>query len=227
MRIVAEGQAIRVREANREDAAAVAAILCEAFPSLYLSTFGLRDPARLVPMLTRLYEAGHLPLDETLVAVREKQVVGVAILNTGKPLAGGSFGSYVGILRGALPFFPAVRAIFGGLMTERFLDTRIPRAPDLLYLEALAVAETQRGNGVGSLLLNATEDAARAQGRKRLALHVLVRNAGARRLYARHGFEPAPLSTSRALFNRALRPLLSRRNEENGWEALLQIKRLG
>ncbi len=55
------------------------------------------------------------------------------------------------------------------------------------YLEAIAVDREHRGKGVGSALMVAIEDRARASGSARLALDVVARNERARRLYERRG----------------------------------------
>jgi GNAT superfamily N-acetyltransferase len=52
---------------------------------------------------------------------------------------------------------------------------------------AIAVADGQRGRGVGAALLSALADAARAAGRRALSLNV-GRTNPARRLYARAGY---------------------------------------
>ena len=56
------------------------------------------------------------------------------------------------------------------------------------YIEFLAVDETQRGQGIGSQLLQAMEDRAHANKCTHLAIDVARHNDTARRLYKRHGF---------------------------------------
>ena len=55
------------------------------------------------------------------------------------------------------------------------------------YLLSIAVDRELRGEGVGSMLMDAVEDRARASGATRLSLDVSARNEGARRLYERRG----------------------------------------
>ncbi|EOI1368968.1 GNAT family N-acetyltransferase [Serratia marcescens] len=63
-------------------------------------------------------------------------------------------------------------------------------AADELYLSYLAVAESQRGKGVGRRLLQWMNDYAAGQGEgRRLSLHVSRRNVDAQRLYRRCGFQ--------------------------------------
>jgi ribosomal protein S18 acetylase RimI-like enzyme len=63
-------------------------------------------------------------------------------------------------------------------------------APDRLtgYISSLAVDPAWQGRGLGAALLDRLEADSRAAGKTRLALHVTDTNAGARRLYERHGF---------------------------------------
>lgn len=57
-----------------------------------------------------------------------------------------------------------------------------------LRVAALAVAETARGQGYGSRLLEAVCDQARREGFRAVQLEVVDTNTGARRLYERLGF---------------------------------------
>lgn len=57
------------------------------------------------------------------------------------------------------------------------------------HLSVLAVSEQCEGQGVGSALVAAAENWARARGSDRLTLHAMVNNARARALYERRGFE--------------------------------------
>jgi ribosomal protein S18 acetylase RimI-like enzyme len=55
------------------------------------------------------------------------------------------------------------------------------------YIQAFAVQQEFRGQGIGSALMDCIEKRARAGGAGRLSLDVAARNRGARRLYKRHG----------------------------------------
>ncbi|MDA1264305.1 MAG: N-acetyltransferase [Planctomycetota bacterium] len=57
------------------------------------------------------------------------------------------------------------------------------------YLQAISVDPSQRGAGVGAMLIGQVEARARAQRCAGLTLHVAEKNEGARRLYERLGFE--------------------------------------
>ena len=66
----------------------------------------------------------------------------------------------------------------------RFIDT-VPDGD--FYVRALAVEPSDRGAGIGTLVLGALEDTALAAGSKRFALDVAAKNHNARRLYERLG----------------------------------------
>lgn len=55
------------------------------------------------------------------------------------------------------------------------------------YLQAIAVDTELRGDGVGSILMDSSEERARASGSTRLSLDVSAKNTGARRFYERRG----------------------------------------
>ena len=57
------------------------------------------------------------------------------------------------------------------------------------YVNALAVLAGRRGGGIGSVLLEDAAEVASATGHPVLSLQVFSGNAGALRLYRRHGFE--------------------------------------
>jgi GNAT superfamily N-acetyltransferase len=64
-------------------------------------------------------------------------------------------------------------------------------------LESLAVRESHRGQGIGSALLDAVDEAFEAQGINDVIVGALAGNEGALRLYERRGFRPTWLYMSR------------------------------
>ena len=66
----------------------------------------------------------------------------------------------------------------------RFLESH---ADGDFYLQSIAVDKAHRGEGIGSALIDACEDRARACGATRLVLDVSAGNTSARRLYERRG----------------------------------------
>lgn len=207
-----------VRAAKMEDAEAVAQILVEAFPALYDMAFGLAVPGKHADILASLFHASHLTLDKTRVCEREGRIVGIAILHTGEPIGRGSPWDYARLLRRHLDPVQTVRAFCGGMSAHWTLDRRVPHGRDLLYIEALAVLDTERGKGIGTLLLHDAFAYALADDRKRVALHVLHSNTPARRLYAKVGFAPWQPDVWHRLRNR-LAPATS-------WSALLLLLEL-
>jgi ribosomal protein S18 acetylase RimI-like enzyme len=182
--------ALLVRPATAADIPSVARILAEAFPLLYRATFGRVPVHDIARLLESLYRADILTLEATRVCIRDNRVAGLIILHTGHPIGRGSAMNYWHTLSQTWGIVRTPRAFVGGLSQNTYLTRRIPHAPDLVYIEALAVAPGSRGRGIGTRLLAEAEEFARSQGRTRLALHVLHSNTGARRLYLRSGFRP-------------------------------------
>jgi ribosomal protein S18 acetylase RimI-like enzyme len=75
-----------------------------------------------------------------------------------------------------------VRILFAPLM--RIIDSI---ADGDFYLQAIAVDTEFRGDGVGSILMDSSEERARASGATRLSLDVSAKNKGARRFYEHRG----------------------------------------
>ena len=78
--------------------------------------------------------------------------------------------------------FLTVSLLFAPLM--RILDTI---ADDDFYLQAIALNQELRGQGLGSVLMDFAEDQAQNSGCKRLSLDVSADNVNARKLYERRG----------------------------------------
>ena len=188
---------IRVRSAESRDALQVGSILAEAFPTLYTWTFGRLENEQIVRLLCSLYTAGSLSLATTRLAEQDGRIIGVAILHLEGSIGQGTWKNYWRVVRQELRLWISLRAFLGGMFANFAITARIPTSPDLLYLEAIAVSAAFRGQGIGTVLLTDAEAWGRAIGRSRMALHVLQRNTGARRLYERFGFrlsqtEPLP-----------------------------------
>lgn len=83
--------------------------------------------------------------------------------------------------------------------------TRAPRSdpddawPEHTQLAELAVLPEHRGAGIGTALIVAAEALAREGGAPVLRVAVVADNAGARRLYARHGFGEAQVLMQKTL----------------------------
>lgn len=216
-----QGQTDRVlsmRTAHCRDAEVVARILVDAFPALYRMAFGITSEEKNVEVMAALFRASHLSLNKTRVCEKDGRIVGIAILHTGEKMGRGKAWDYARLLRRHLGPAAALRAFCGGLSANMTLDRRVPHGPDLLYIEALAVVEAERGQGVGSLLLQDAFEWATADGRNLVALHVLHDNVAARRLYAKAGFTLWQPTVAHRLRNR-IAPVTT-------WSALLMLRAL-
>lgn len=74
------------------------------------------------------------------------------------------------------------------------------------YLQAVAVDDDQRGNGIGSMLIDHMENTARAHGCARIVLDVAANNKVARRLYEHRGMT-VEAESPRVLFMPGFRAL--------------------
>jgi len=91
---------------------------------------------------------------------------------------------------------PPLREALGGRATRMRIMARLMArqqwflgtyAGGDFYIQGFAVDQNLRGQGIGSALMDAMEQRARASGSKRLILNVGAKNEGARRLYDRRG----------------------------------------
>ncbi len=137
----------------------------------------------------------ELSYENVVLAESRQEIVGMASGFLGSERGQGS----EPVRRAAgwhVPRLYAASLLLMGLL--RFID-RVP--PNDFYLQAVAVDDAQRGSGIGSRLLDAMEDRARARGAERFVLDVAVKNTGARRLYERRGMREVARSP-RVLFMR-------------------------
>ena len=140
---------------------------------------------RSADILARAFvERGHdLSYENVTFAVRDAVIIGMVSgfaadyrdRSSSRPLvqAAGRFNLRFLVLSAALaPVF-------------RVLDTM---GPGEFYVLAIAVDKTVRGEGLGSTLLRAIEEQARAAGATGLALDVAASNDGARKVYEHRGW---------------------------------------
>ena len=83
--------------------------------------------------------------------------------------------------------FPALRMRAMKILCAPLLRILQTIADGDFYLLAIAIDKELRGEGVGSALMDSTEERARASSSTRLSLDVSAKNEGARRLYERCG----------------------------------------
>jgi diamine N-acetyltransferase len=69
-------------------------------------------------------------------------------------------------------------------------ETSYSKSSDVIYLNQMSVNDEQRGQGIGTALMQAVFDLARAENVRRLVLNVWHFNSDARAFYEHLGFEP-------------------------------------
>jgi predicted N-acetyltransferase YhbS len=182
-------QKIAIRPAVMGDAEAIGQILVEAFPNVYPSSLGL-NVKRAAEAMEALVLDGHIRIQEVRVAEYAGKVVGLTVLKR----------RGVGAKRNSLPPWSETRRRLGAIRGLRAVtgywtllegfNLRIPRG-NILYLDALAVAEEARRKGVGEALVRDAIRLAKETGAERVVLHVVNKKDGARRLYEKLGFQAA------------------------------------
>jgi len=121
----------------------------------------------------------YIRSDRVITANRDGEIVGVACLN----------------YDGAECFNPPMKALWDelGLGVFRFLFLAWIMSEsvdsDTMYLDTLAVKSSQRGQGIGTRMINKIFSLAQEKGLKKVKLHVIDRNYDAKHLYERLGFK--------------------------------------
>lgn len=179
---------VHLRPATGEDAAEAAPLIYGASPALSTRIYGpaAADAQAFFEAVFPLPETPY-SCDSGIVAVRDGVVVGLALaapareVQRGWPVLGRQMIRRRGIsvLWKMLP-----------VMWDLHGSTTTP-PPDAYYLSILSVRADCRGQGIGGLLLSEVCRRADAEKFPATFLHAEIDNAGARRLYAGHGFETA------------------------------------
>lgn len=164
----------------------VADMLYDSFEHKFTVCFGAKNK-----FLT--FASNCLRDDRTLVAFKDGVPVGVAGLGfTGKGFLDASLYHTVRIY--------GLEAVRIGVFALPFIFNATPKTD--VFLDVLAVSADERGNGVGTQLVNYVIEYARSNGFHRVTLTVTETNHKARRLYERIGFKstrnrsiPYPLSS--------------------------------
>jgi ribosomal protein S18 acetylase RimI-like enzyme len=176
---------VRVRKARQDDAAAVARLLFESAPDMYMRFSGGRE--RALATLERAFaEPGNLASGEIawLAEVDGRPAAAMAAF----PVAEASMRShaYLGhTLRGTQFWrWPGVLRLYwvGGRASPT------PRE-NSLYIDALATDPEFRRRGAARALLDQAEHEARAQGLPAVSLDTTMTNEAARALYAAAGYD--------------------------------------
>jgi GNAT superfamily N-acetyltransferase len=151
------------------------ALYCQAFLEK-LSPF-LGAAVHAVPFL-----ASSVVPDRAFIATLGEQIVGIAGFKVGgKGLFEPSYRQFKNAYGWSAPL-----RYFGLALMDRAED------PNALLMDGIAVAENARGHGIGTRLLEAIENHARALSRSSIRLDVIDTNPRARSLYERFGFKAGP-----------------------------------
>jgi ribosomal protein S18 acetylase RimI-like enzyme len=162
-----------IRGLPREHRAAAAALYWQAFGGKLGPVMG--PPPKALEFLSRVIRADH-----AIVAIEDgNRLVGLAGFKTPDgAFAGGSFADLRAVygLPGAIWRATLLRLLSRDVDNARFL------------MDGICVAREARGRGVGSRLIEAICDEARARGYAEVRLDVIDTNWRARELYERQGF---------------------------------------
>jgi ribosomal protein S18 acetylase RimI-like enzyme len=176
---------VRVRKARQEDAVAVARLLFESAPDMYMRFSGGRE--RALATLERAFaEPGNLASGEIawLAEVDSRPAAAMAAFPVSEAAARSH--AYLGHTLRGTPFWrwPGVLRLYwvGGRASPR------PRE-NSLYIDALATDPDFRRRGAARALLEQAEHEARAQGLPAVSLDTTMSNDGARALYASAGYD--------------------------------------
>lgn len=153
--------------------------LNEAFEGFFRSMLG----PRFAHFVARAYNqpAHDFSYQNTVFAEREKAIVGMASGYTAEEHRRSSDQP----LRQAVGN-RALQRMGAAILAARLRYLGTHTDGDF-YLQAIAVDRELRGQGIGSALMDAIEERARARGSTRLYLDAAARNEGARRFYERRG----------------------------------------
>jgi len=177
----------------------------------------MRQPSVTLRAANPLYEEGVVfaryldeiaPFYRVMLGRRVVHTIGVAFTQPGHDLSYQNtiFAERDGVIVGMISGYaterhrrsvgPPLREALGGrALRMRIMARLMTRQQWFLgayvdgdfYVQGFAVDEELRGQGIGSALMDAMEQRARAGGSKRLILNVAAKNEAARRLYDRRG----------------------------------------
>jgi len=164
-------EAIRIRAANPEDAHDLARLIEIAgagIPTwIWSGMAGPGESALDVGARRAGREEGSFSYRNAIVAERDGAVIGMILAYRLPPVAEEEIADAPEVLRPLLE-----------------LEAEVP---DSWYINAFAIDERERGLGLGSLLLEATLDAARVEGCSQASLQFFSENARAGSFYRRAG----------------------------------------
>jgi len=147
-------------------------ILLEGLGSKYIPLFG--SEIKCLNLFSQ-----NIRSDRVITAINAGTVVGVACLH------------YDGSECFNSPFRALWDELSLGVIRFLFLSWIMSESveSDTLYLDSLAVRSSQRGQGLGTKIINKVFSLAQEKGLTKVKLHVIDRNHNAKRLYERLDFK--------------------------------------
>ena len=187
---------VRVRKARQDDAAAVARLLFESAPDMYMRFSGGRE--RALATLERAFaEPGNLASGEIAWIAEFDGRPAAAMAAFPVVEAAARSHAYLGHTLRGTPFWRWL-----GVLRLYWIGGRASPTPreNSLYIDALATDPEFRRRGAARALLEEAEHEARAHGLPAVSLDTTMNNEPARALYAAAGYdEVAYRAPSRSL----------------------------
>ncbi|GLV57576.1 acetyltransferase [Dictyobacter sp. S3.2.2.5] len=161
---------MNIRSARPEDASQVVPLFIQAMDSIAGTLAGSDQPREVQTFMSTFFQlpANRLSYQNTLVAEEDRQVVGIVILYHGRKAA---------MLD--QPIIARLRA----LKNDPQITLDKEAEEDEWYIDTLSVSPNYGGRGIGTALLRAAEERARAIESTSIALLVDRDNQRAHRLY--------------------------------------------
>ena len=171
---------LRAANPGFDEGLAFARYLDEAAEGFFRFCFGRRSTHIIA---TAFSEPDHdLSYQHVTFAMRDDVIVGMVLGYTAEQHSGSSNEPVERAAGRNNLRMRIVRVLFAPMM--RIIDSI---APGDFYVQAIAVDAELRGGGVGSILMDESEERAHKSGSTRLSLDVSAKNMGARRFYEERG----------------------------------------
>jgi len=189
---------VRMRNARPDDAPVGAALVRMSFPSEQVAdaVFGLGNPdlARKALRAFFMRDANRFSYEFAMVAEAGDKVVGMFLGYASRRIRRLNLN-----MAFQAPFVYGLRRAVSLALHSGPLLFELPRpGPGEFYIAHVAVLPGWRDQGIGTMLLAAAEEKAKAEGLSKCSLDVELGNTGARGLYERLGYKVAGTYTFHA-----------------------------